>query len=375
MKESPVYLPGLNGLRAIAALLVVISHISIKEIGDFGLPYLIVLPMAGYGVTLFFVISGFLITYLLLQEKELKQTIDIKKFYMRRILRIWPIYYLFLIICVIVFFILGKSKDICIQDMWFYVFFAANIPFVFQQGILILFHYWSIGVEEQFYLIWPWIVKKSKTTLFKTALSIFSILFLLKVVFWLVLGSKSFEYRFINVTRFHCMMIGVMGAIMYFEKQILFLNFFSNTVMQFISLLLFLLLGFQIIHIPALIVNEVIAFVSLSMILGQVTIQNRILNLENKLFDFIGKISYGIYVIHPLIIFLLSRLFINLEISTGIKYFFVYFSVISLTLFFTWISYTYFEIPFLRLKKKFSIIQSSNTMLFSLETKNNPYKK
>jgi len=294
---------------------------------------------------------------------------------MRRILRIWPIYYLFLIICVIVFFILGKSKDICIQDMWFYVFFAANIPFVFQQGILILFHYWSIGVEEQFYLIWPWIVKKSKTTLFKTALSIFSILFLLKVVFWLVLGSKSFEYRFINVTRFHCMMIGVMGAIMYFEKQILFLNFFSNTVMQFISLLLFLLLGFQIIHIPALIVNEVIAFVSLSMILGQVTIQNRILNLENKLFDFIGKISYGIYVIHPLIIFLLSRLFINLEISTGIKYFFVYFSVISLTLFFTWISYTYFEIPFLRLKKKFSIIQSSNTMLFSLETKNNPYKK
>jgi len=375
MKESPVYLPGLNGLRAIAALLVVISHISIKEIGDFGLPYLIVLPMAGYGVTLFFVISGFLITYLLLQEKELKQTIDIKKFYMRRILRIWPIYYLFLIICVIVFFILGKSKDICIQDMWFYVFFAANIPFVFQQGILILFHYWSIGVEEQFYLIWPWIVKKSKTTLFKTALSIFSILFLLKVVFLLVLGSKSFEYRFINVTRFHCMMIGVMGAIMYFEKQILFLNFFSNTVMQFISLLLFLLLGFQIIHIPALIVNEVIAFVSLSMILGQVTIQNRILNLENKLFDFIGKISYGIYVIHPLIIFLLSRLFINLEISTGIKYFFVYFSVISLTLFFTWISYTYFEIPFLRLKKKFSIIQSSNTMLFSLETKNNPYKK
>ena len=261
MKESPVYLPGLNGLRAIAALLVVISHISIKEIGDFGLPYLIVLPMAGYGVTLFFVISGFLITYLLLQEKELKQTIDIKKFYMRRILRIWPIYYLFLIICVIVFFILGKSKDICIQDMWFYVFFAANIPFVFQQGILILFHYWSIGVEEQFYLIWPWIVKKSKTTLFKTALSIFSILFLLKVVFWLVLGSKSFEYRFINVTRFHCMMIGVMGAIMYFEKQILFLNFFSNTVMQLIYLLLLLLLGFQMIHIAALIVNVVISFV------------------------------------------------------------------------------------------------------------------
>ncbi|MGC3978989.1 MAG: acyltransferase [Paludibacteraceae bacterium] len=91
MKTTPVYLPGLNGLRAIAALSVVFAHISQKGIADFGLPFFIDLPMAGYGVTLFFVISGFLITFLLLKEQAKKQTIDIKKFYVRRILRIWPI--------------------------------------------------------------------------------------------------------------------------------------------------------------------------------------------------------------------------------------------------------------------------------------------
>ena len=61
MKSRPIYLPGLNGLRAIAALSVVIAHVSLKGIADFGLPSKPHLPMAGYGVTLFFVISGFVI--------------------------------------------------------------------------------------------------------------------------------------------------------------------------------------------------------------------------------------------------------------------------------------------------------------------------
>ena len=88
MNETKIYLPGLNGLRAFAALSVVIAHLSLKGIADFGLPVVDDIPMAGFGVTLFFVISGFLITYLLLIELDKQSNIDIKKFYVRSILRI-----------------------------------------------------------------------------------------------------------------------------------------------------------------------------------------------------------------------------------------------------------------------------------------------
>ena len=362
MKETSIHLPGLNGLRAIAALSVVVAHVSLKGISDFGLPVLFDLPMAGNGVTLFFVISGFLITYLLLQELNKQGDINIKKFYVRRILRIWPIYYLFLILCVVIFIILGKSHEVILKEMWFYLFFAANIPFIFQQGIMILVHYWSIGVEEQFYLFWPWVVRLSKNNLLKIAFVIFFVLFLIKIIFWYTLGTSSFEYRFLSITRFHCMMIGAMGAIMYSNKIKLFKNLFSNRIAQVFSWFLFFLMGFNIIHIPPVIAQEVIAVTSLSMIIGQITVNKRIFNLENRLCNFIGKISYGIYVIHPLIVLLLSRLFKDLNIEKNFKYALVYCSVVAATIFVAWLSFNYFEKPFLKLKTKYAVIQSSNTI-------------
>ena len=88
MKVNPSFLPGLNGLRAIAALSIVVAHLSLNAIADFGLTNIVHLPMAGFGVTLFFVISGFLITFLLLKEIVIKNDIHIKNFYIRRKLRI-----------------------------------------------------------------------------------------------------------------------------------------------------------------------------------------------------------------------------------------------------------------------------------------------
>lgn len=80
MKENPIYLTVLNGLRAIAPLSVVLAHVSQEGIADFGFPRLFDLPMAGYGVTLFFVISGFLITFLLLIEIKKTDTVAVSKF-------------------------------------------------------------------------------------------------------------------------------------------------------------------------------------------------------------------------------------------------------------------------------------------------------
>ena len=200
-------------------------------------------------------------------------------------------------------------------------------------------------------------------TLFRVTIIIFFVLFSIKILFWWFLGSKSIEYRLINITRFHCMMLGSVGAILFYNQQLGLINFLSNKIVQLFSWVTFFLMGFEIVHVPALISNEVIAIASLSMIVGQVTVSNRIFNLENVGFDFIGKISYGIYVIHPLIIFLLSALLKKNDLAINLKFLIVYSSVLIFTVFFAWLSYTFFESPFLKLKVKFSNVNSSNSML------------
>lgn len=104
---SKMHLRGLDGLRGIAALMVVLGHVElIKKVYNFhnvydgGGPFF--LYLGSHAVTFFFVLSGFLITFLLIKEKEKVGTISVKKFYLRRILRIWPVYYLLFILGFIV---------------------------------------------------------------------------------------------------------------------------------------------------------------------------------------------------------------------------------------------------------------------------------
>src|SRR5262245_59932952 len=95
-----VYFPNLNGLRFIAALAVIIHHIE-QQKADFCLPNSFgaapIQLFGELGVVLFFVLSGFLLTYLLLEEEKTTATIGIRNFYIRRILRIWPLYFLIII--------------------------------------------------------------------------------------------------------------------------------------------------------------------------------------------------------------------------------------------------------------------------------------
>ena len=213
MKEKKLYLPGLNGLRAIAALAVVFSHSTLAMpqfnlvFAPFGTTsdgkpqgYL----LASYGVSIFFVLSGFLISYLLLLEKELGK-IDIKKFYIRRILRIWPLYYLFLALCIITLLAVGGAVDL--RALFYYVFFAANIPFIYNFAIPFLSHYWSLAVEEQFYLFWPWIMMKIKKHLFAIILILVILQNVIRVALWYFVPHSEIAV-FSLVNRFDCMMIG-----------------------------------------------------------------------------------------------------------------------------------------------------------------------
>ncbi|MBO4402761.1 MAG: acyltransferase [Bacteroidales bacterium] len=350
--SNGIHLPGLNGLRAIAALSVMWGHTFQTDFGNWGVTGY-TLPVAADGVTLFFVISGFLITYLLLHEQAQNRTISIPKFYMRRILRIWPIYYAYMIVALIICGVENGSA------LWFYGFFAANIPFILSVGIIPIVHYWSLGVEEQFYLFWPWIVKFThgkNVRLLTVAIGL--------CVLWLLCKwGTTIAYRFFAVTRFDCMMIGAMGAMLYFSKNSFFLKVFGNRWVGFVSLLA---ITFSIPWancIPAPVRPQVIALLSLGAIMSQLAV-HPVVNLENRLCDFVGRISYGIYVIHPLVIILLSSFYRNhapqmphLLSATA-----VYLIVTVFTIFVAAMSYRWFEQPFLRMKNRFAIVQSQNSM-------------
>lgn len=363
MNNNRIYLPGLNGLRAFAAITVMVSHIFQDTFGNWGLEYL-KLPLFTEGVTLFFVISGFLITYLLLQELEKTKTINVSKFYTRRILRIWPIYYIYILIVIGVLFLIGNQSEIINNRLSYYIFFAANIPFISSTGIALIVHYWSIGVEEQFYLFWPLLLKFSKKKIVIGAISVLLFWLFLKFGSYLLFTNKSLAYKFFNVTRFHCMMIGAMGAIGFYKKNKHFLKMFTSKWAQTLSWFVFLFSGFLFKFIPALITAECVAMLSLFLIMSQVEGKPKFVNLENKYFDFIGKISYGIYVIHPIVIFLLSAIWtkLHIQIPELAQYIIIYVSVPCMTILVAWISYEKFEKPFLKLKNKFAIVKSSNSM-------------
>ena len=363
--NKPIFFPGLNGLRALAAISVVIFHLT-RDFAEFNLdPYIFGtlsdgspkgFAMAGFGVTIFFALSGFLITYLLLAEKQ-KQEIGIRKFYFRRILRIWPLYYLYLAVAVAVIFYYSMPFNGTM--LLTYIFFAANIPHITDTPLPFLRHYWSLGVEEQYYLFWAWVVKKIKNNLVHFVIGFVSVFIVLKVGFHF-LYPRSILAACFDVIRFDCMLIGSLGAILYFNKHALFLRVFTSKATQAVAWLVIVLLVLNIFHIASIIDHEIVSVVTVALIMGQITVKNRLVNLDIKPCDFLGKISYGIYVIHPLIIFFSAKLLRGLDMPPILKYGFVYCFVIAATVFVSWFSYTYIEKWFLTLKLRYTVVESSN---------------
>ena len=248
-----------------------------------------------------------------------------------------------------------------------YIFLAANIPSIIGIPPLpLLVHYWSLGVEEQFYAFWPWLARMRTEKLLKVASIGIIVLLLLKLIFKIISIKYqiTIPYTAIHITRFHCMLLGCIGAILLYRKNEFFLRLTTNLFTQIICWILLLVAAINRFHFFSFIDNELISVIALCLIIGQIKGKNRVVNLENNIMDFLGKISYGIYVFHPLIIFYLSKLF-NGMISIGFfAHLLIYLSVTILTIVVAWLSYQYYEKRFLKMKLRFSIIPSSSAKHF-----------
>ena len=357
--QKRMYLPGLNGIRAVAALSVLFGHMW-SPFGNWGIGAPVFrIPWPEAPVTTFFVISGFLITYLLMNEVEKTGDVSIGKFYMRRILRIWPLYYGYMVLALIT---VAAFKGEINSAAWFYTFFSGNISHAIGIGIIPLYHFWSLGVEEQFYAWYPWMVKYNKKHILYAVCGLCVLWFGLKLGSYAVLG-KGLVYRIIGVTQFDCMMLGAAGAIMYYQGTEWFKRFCSNRWVAIAAWVLFFASGIYSGYIPAPIRNEFIAMVSLLVIMAGLL---RKPILENKVMNYLGKISYGIYVIHPVLLYVGTRLLSNVLSQYDrsqiqeLVCFAIFLGITGLTIGLAALSYKYYEMPFLRMKERFAVVKSTN---------------
>lgn len=365
MSKEVIYFPGLNGIRAIAAVLVVIFHtdqwshyFGIESIGFWQT------EMHSYAVVLFFVLSGFLITFLLLKEKEQYGKINYLKFYTRRILRIWPVYYtvLFVGTFLLVAFQFWTPRNLPMTFL-FHFFLMPNLVFTMGFKAELIGILWSVGVEEQFYAFWPFLLNKSKKII-RTLLIFLGVYMTAKVILSLNMNHIKF-IEHLNFIPFDLMATGAVAAWLFHAKSKL-LKIFYHPIVQ-VGAWGFLLVSvfYQPIHIQFLrsLDRNYHAVVYAIIILNVSTNKNTIIKLENKMFDFLGKISYGIYAYHFIVLFLVSlaaRKVLPYIHYDWLQKTIMFTSVLAASIFISYLSYRYLESWFLNKKKKYMLVQSRN---------------
>lgn len=354
------YYPALDGLRGIAILLVLLQH---------NFEFLNVNFYGWTGVDLFFVLSGFLITEILLCTLENQNFF--RNFYLRRILRIFPIYYFLLFLS---FFILPNINQfpaaldyysgnqiwhwLYLQN-WLYIF---NDPF----GTKILLHTWSLAVQEQFYLIWPLLVmliKKPKRLLI-TVLTLLISIAIIRTALW-KLELTEFAYStFYTFTRIDGLCIGSMIALLIKVKP----GYIKRHFLKIIFLIAVLNIGFYFLKKSinySLPYFAIVGYTTLAIIFGLIVHEvvaekSKIISflLDRKILKFFGRISYGLYVYHwPVYLLLYPELQKMFETKFEITKFQADLtSAIITTLIasiISFLSYEFFEKHFLKLKTKF----------------------
>ncbi|MBI3511427.1 MAG: acyltransferase [Bacteroidetes bacterium] len=376
--KTKVYFPGLNGLRFFAALAVIITHVEMLKtmIGlrsRWNEP--VFFNLGGLGVYFFFVLSGFLITYLLLSEKKQEGRISVRAFYLRRIFRIWPVYYLlifagFFIFPHISFLHLDYFQKFLPQHFWFkfglFFFMLPNLALAMFPSVPHIGQTWSIGVEEQFYIIWPWIAKKF-SNLFRVLIIFIILIVALKCAMLVLVHFIPHNYwinsikAFIAMTKMECMAIGGLGACLLFNKKEKFLKLIYLPVVQLSAYILIPLLIF---FTPEAIQDGIHLFYSvlfLVIIMNVSSNTKSLLKLENRVFNLLGNVSYGMYMYHMFVLVFVIRLSSFTFGLRGIEADIAHYGLgIAGTVLISILSYYIYERTFIRMKKKFTKVMSGN---------------
>lgn len=342
------YINGLNGIRAIAVFFVIISHRFPEK------HTLKSFPLGDYGVDIFFVLSGFLISrglffQLKYKDNNFNSSIRIlKNFFLKRSLRIFPAYYTLLLFLLLTKGIIGNNFG---ENILWYFFYGANyLNYIQNRWFGALAHLWSLSVEEQYYVLFPLLLIFLFRERILLLLSLFIIVGTLYPFF--VSGNSS-------ILTISCInAFGIGGLLAYveiYEKSFIF-SFYRCTLFLSIPILLLLIvhnLHNRISFFPERLAISVIAINIITMcILKPNYFVVKI--LSNRFLNFVGIISYGVYLYHNIVPkywnFMLVKLKIN---SNNVRFSYVEFLLqTSFIIVLSYLSWIVLEKPILKLKKK-----------------------
>jgi len=365
------YRPELDGLRFFAFLAVYIEH----TVG-FGVGHHSRLPdwlgnlmgaigIAGtFGVDLFFVLSSYLITELLLRERAVRGALDIKAFYVRRILRIWPLYFLFVFVAYAITLI-DASEQLTWKHVAAYLLFAGNWAYFLVPVTTVAGPLWSVSLEEQFYLIWPWVIRRTSfRRVAQYALGIMAFGLCARIAIGIIHPGDDWVSKN-SFTRIDGIAVGALIAIVLNGRTPgLTATMRAAVLAACLGVLLSIAYGFGLTRVPVallpLAVGWPIAAVACGGILVAVLGSSGRFGapLRSAALVYLGRISYGLYVYHELLLKIGGYLFPRHDASASQMIAYWIFGLLG-TLPVAAASYRWIEQPFLRLKRdRYTVVQS-----------------
>jgi len=343
------HIPALDAVRGASAWLVVVGHTYGPD------------SLGRLAVSVFFVLSGFLITWLLVRESESTGRISLRDFYIRRTLRIFPAFYVFWVICILAAML--RHAHIPWAEAWSSFFYMGDY-----YGALHATHVnqimgvtWSLGVEEKFYLLWPAtfaLLHRNPVKLLRFALASIAAIWIYRIVMCLSFSLPpdylrySFESRFDNILYGCALALGL--KLLKIEPLLAAVDRFSA--LPFLAGAVMLGMAFYEGRFGSTFVY-VFGMALTSMLVSVMLIQLVFLGsvrgwrwLDNRLFRFFGRISYSLYLYHIVVIGLVGYYFPHLRIRWS--YPLIYGGSAAAA----YASFVLIERPFLRLKDRFAVV-------------------
>ena len=364
------YRPELDVLRLLAFTMVFLHHTP----GEY-VAWSPLLTEANYacasGVQLFFVLSSYLITELLLRERERTGSVHVQAFFMRRILRIWPLYFCFIGACLLIthlthFVIFPTSASVA------FLLLAGNW-WVAAHGFLSTVGgpLWSISLEEQYYLVWPFVARFGS----RRSLWIFSAGFIASAFLALVYLGHTLAPRYAvwsnSFVEFEFFAVGAILALVLHGRSIRPPTW-TRPMLSVLATILLVLAGsyFKVIvgygGVPATRLLPGYLCLTLGIAAIFLAFLNAAVAPWAKPLEYLGKISYGLYVFHDLSIRIVYRaayprlasLLLRHHAASGLMYLPLTLSSLLICIALASLSYRFLETPFLHLKSRFTFVRS-----------------
>ncbi len=369
-RPARYYRPELDVLRCLAFLLVFSSHVLPfpHAATGFRLVYAVQEGVSG-GVPLFFILTSFLITELLLREHEATGTVHIRSFYMRRMLRIWPLYFLALAGALVLPHLIHSFDPVG----------AFIVPFLLLGGnwVIVLhgwFHnpmltpLWSTPVQEQFYLLWPLLViRGGPRGVVALACAVLPVAWACDYILPAFHYTRSPDLWCNSVNQFQFFALGSLLAVLFHRRP----PQFSPSVR--FGMLLAGAVAFFISGTPLHFINDFQPSTPLRTLLGYLALDTGCICLclaflgarvpaSARPLIYLGKISFGLYIFHYTVLAIVAAA-VKAKLHTGyptqLAATYVITALLSVAI--ASASYHFYETPFLRLKSRFTFVRSRPT--------------